>query len=580
MTKKDKLIIARSGLLAKTILCTSITLAMGSPAWSNEQPPTPETAIPHADLGRLKDIRLLTSAKDENLVFEFDRVPEVKTATLTGRRLVIQLSNIGEANWSLRERGELFEQLNVDLNGGLVELEIDLNEATHRLSQSGKRLFLRLSPPKVTVPESVAEPVSIPVPQVISQSVVDLNDSTVIELTFDQVISGQLEHFSLQQPARQVLDIQADLSGLDVGSLLAQTKRVRGIESAKSDGKTRLVLLLNDQYSVEQTAQDNRLTIKVLGPMPFKADSANLTVAVKPSSPLVDMLDRVKETVSSKPNPILKSMTTGVDENGFEVINLQFDSDNVQAKSTVIGNQLRVLIQDAVFSENLGESVTTKDGKHYSNVSLSQATQSANLKLNLENATYELRQQEKLFQVVLKPESTVEQPLAAGGARTNYGVPEQLKEFNGTPQYFGKPTSLNLKEVDIKKVMQIFADFTDMNLVLSDGVTGNVSVFLRDVPWDQALDIVMRSKGLVARHSGKVILVSTAEEAEAQRTQPSVGAITDELEPLVSRGFLISYQKTENLVAMLKDETSKLLSSRGNVIADERTSQLFVEDTP
>jgi type IV pilus assembly protein PilQ len=128
--------------------------------------------------------------------------------------------------------------------------------------------------------------------------------------------------------------------------------------------------------------------------------------------------------------------------------------------------------------------------------------------------------------------------------------------------------------------MQVFADFTKMNLVLSDSVKGNVSVFLKDVPWDQALDIVMRSKGLVSSQSGNVLLVSTPADVSNDKSQAANRQAQDDMEPLVSRSFQVSYQKTADLVALIKSEDSKLLSSRGTLISDERTSQVFVQDTP
>jgi type IV pilus assembly protein PilQ len=147
-------------------------------------------------------------------------------------------------------------------------------------------------------------------------------------------------------------------------------------------------------------------------------------------------------------------------------------------------------------------------------------------------------------------------------------------------RYNGRPISLDFKDADIRTVMQVFADFTKMNLVLSDSVQGNVTVFLKDVPWDQALDIVMRSKGLVSSQSGNVLLVSTPSDVGNDQFQTANRRAQDEMEPLLSKVFQISYQKTADLVTLIKSEDSKLLSARGTLISDERTSQIFVQDTP
>ncbi len=144
----------------------------------------------------------------------------------------------------------------------------------------------------------------------------------------------------------------------------------------------------------------------------------------------------------------------------------------------------------------------------------------------------------------------------------------------------GRPITLDFKDADIRTVMQVFADFTKMNLVLSDSVKGKVTVFLKDVPWDQALDIVMRSKGLVSSQSGNVLLVSTPADVVNDQFQTANRRAQDEMEPLASKVFQVSYQKTADLVALIKSEDSKLLSTRGTLISDERTSQIFVQDTP
>ena len=146
--------------------------------------------------------------------------------------------------------------------------------------------------------------------------------------------------------------------------------------------------------------------------------------------------------------------------------------------------------------------------------------------------------------------------------------------------YRGKPISLNFKDTDVRTVMQVFAEFTDMNLVLSDSVKGKVTVFLDAVPWDQALEIVLKSKNLIARKSGNVLLVSPQEELAAATAQAQVAQSSDDLDPLIQRSFQVSYQKTTYLQDMIGKKESRLLSSRGSVISDERTSQIFVEDTP
>lgn len=553
--------------------------------------PTPEVATNQADVsGLLKDVRLLTIGTEESLVFEFDQTPQVTESVLTNDTLKISVSNISRANSITTQGGKLFSTLRANESGGGLALEVDLEDATHRVMLVGNRLVVAMKSAQVIEPPvnnsiASAEPKTSllqGVATLLDQKITEDVDNTTLELIFDRPVDARVESFSLAKPPRQVLDFKANLSALNVNELLGQTDRLKSVEVVENGDVSRVILNLGDQYEVQQSAQADKVTIQIKGPKPFQADSMKVAGAVKPGSALSEILADTKEAVEPLPSPKLVSLTAGVEDTGADLITMEFDSEKLQAKTTLVGNQLRLLVQGATYSDELGEEVSVKDGRYYAKARLQQASQSINLKVNLSGGKHKIRQQGKLLQVVITPDSSASQNLAyvPGGVRTNYGVPETTREFEAAPQYYGQPISLNLKEVDIKKVMQLFADFTEMNLVLSDGVTGKVSVHLNDVPWDQALDIVMRSKGLVARHSGKVLLVTTAEEAKAQREQPSVTEITDELEPLVSRSFLISYQKTADLVAILKDETANLLSRRGNVISDERTSQLFVEDTP
>jgi type IV pilus assembly protein PilQ len=147
-------------------------------------------------------------------------------------------------------------------------------------------------------------------------------------------------------------------------------------------------------------------------------------------------------------------------------------------------------------------------------------------------------------------------------------------------RYVGRPISLDFSNADIRTVLQVFADFTKMNLVVSDSVQGRLTVHLKDVPWDQALEIVMRSKGLVSSRSGNVLLVSSQTDASSEQLEVATRRAKDDMEPLVSKTFVVSYQKTAEVVNLLKAKDSKLLSSRGTILSDERTSQIFIEDTP
>ncbi|WP_324778205.1 temperature dependent type IV pilus secretin PilQ, partial [Ralstonia pickettii] len=163
------------------------------------------------------------------------------------------------------------------------------------------------------------------------------------------------------------------------------------------------------------------------------------------------------------------------------------------------------------------------------------------------------------------------------------------------PGYRGERLSLNFQNIDVRSLLQVFADFTNLNIVTSDSVTGTLSLRLKDVPWDQALQIVLDSKGLASRRNGNVLWVAprgelaTKEKAELESQQQ-----VTELEPLRSQVFRLNYQSAGDVRNMLLGAgaaggaggvaggvaTSRILSKRGSLTADTRTNQLFVSDIP
>ena len=146
--------------------------------------------------------------------------------------------------------------------------------------------------------------------------------------------------------------------------------------------------------------------------------------------------------------------------------------------------------------------------------------------------------------------------------------------------YSGEELSLNFQDIEIRSVLQLLADFTDMNIVVSDNVDGKLTLRLKNVPWDQALDIILRTKGLDKRQSGNVIMVAPATEIAAQETaerEAAQQAIA--LEPLRTEFVQVNYAKANAVAAILKSETGGVLSERGNVTIDDRTNTILVNDT-
>jgi len=148
-------------------------------------------------------------------------------------------------------------------------------------------------------------------------------------------------------------------------------------------------------------------------------------------------------------------------------------------------------------------------------------------------------------------------------------------------RYTGEKLSLNFQNVEVRAVLNVIADFTDLNVITSDTVAGSITLRLKDVPWDQALDIILQTRGLDMRKSGNVIWIAPRDElATREKLALESQSQISELEQTRTESFQINYQKAADVQKLLSDATQRILSKRGSAVVDTRTNQLFVQDTP
>jgi type IV pilus assembly protein PilQ len=146
--------------------------------------------------------------------------------------------------------------------------------------------------------------------------------------------------------------------------------------------------------------------------------------------------------------------------------------------------------------------------------------------------------------------------------------------------YVGERLSLNFQDIEVRSVLQLIADFTGINIVVSDTVSGSLTLRLKNVPWDQALDIILKTKGLGKRQTGNVMLIAPSEEIAArEKLELESQKQIEELEPLYSEFIQVNYAKASEIAALLVSEETSLLSDRGKATIDERTNTLLVQDT-
>ncbi|UTH75278.1 type IV pilus secretin PilQ [Chromobacterium sp. IIBBL 290-4] len=156
---------------------------------------------------------------------------------------------------------------------------------------------------------------------------------------------------------------------------------------------------------------------------------------------------------------------------------------------------------------------------------------------------------------------------------------------NGKPQYKGDKLSLNFQNIEVRTVLQVIAEFTGLNIVTSDSVSGNITLRLKDVPWDQALDLILQTKGLDQRRNGNIIQIAPRDELLARDKQVQEARLQlSTLEPLRSETFVLRYRSAEDFKKVLNGENTagkkdSLLSERGSVLIDPKTNTLIINDT-
>ena len=147
--------------------------------------------------------------------------------------------------------------------------------------------------------------------------------------------------------------------------------------------------------------------------------------------------------------------------------------------------------------------------------------------------------------------------------------------------YTGEKLSLNFQNIEVRAVLQVIADFTSLNIITSDTVSGNLTLRLKDVPWDQALEIILQAKGLDMRKTGNVIWIAPRDElATKEKLALESRLQISELEPLRMESFQLNYEKAVDFQKIITDSNQRILSKRGSAVVDPRTNQIFVQDTP
>ena len=379
-----------------------------------------------------------------------------------------------------------------------------------------------------------------------------------VRLDFSEAPPADYSAYTIEEPARIAIDFPGTKSGLDQKRFSLPFGNATGVLVLEAGDKTRLVLNFIKLVPYEAVISGNQLVLQV-----GQDSSGGYTKATPPSNVLESQMEPVVEArsqltdlqfrraESGEGRLILQLSDPSVDVNVFSEggkINLEF------LATTVPGGLLRRFdVTDFATPVNSIEVTTTERGTR--------------LLLEAEGTyDYLAYQTGKEYILSVKPLSDDEKKA-------------RLNEFT----YVGERISLNFQDIEVRAVLQLIADFTDLNLVASDTVSGNITLRLQNVPWDQALELVLRTKGLDSRRIGNVLMVAPAVEiAERERQEIESNKQIAELAPLQSEFIRIRYAKASEVVNLFEagsEEGGSLVSDRGSVVVDERTNSIIITDT-
>lgn len=276
------------------------------------------------------------------------------------------------------------------------------------------------------------------------------------------------------------------------------------------------------------------------------------------------LLDPYEETEAGF-NNILTNIDFTRAKNNTAVTLVTFENDKVSPQLVESQGQLTVTLPGvALAEEQFVELDVTQFGTAVTHIESFQDEESARLVIDYVDPVFARHTMtEDGLRIEIEPMSEEEQ-----------------EALNGKSKYTGKPISLDFQDVPVRQVLQIIAQVNDFNLVTTDTVTGNVTIQLSGVPWDQALDMILRIKGLDKRLDGNILLVAPSEEMAARETQQLQSEQqVKQLAPMQTANITVNYAKAQEMAAILKSESGGILSDRGSVSVDERTNTLLVRDT-
>lgn len=384
-------------------------------------------------------------------------------------------------------------------------------------------------------------------------------DKTEIRLIFDGV-PPEPTGYTIEQPARIVLDMPGVVSALDEKHHNLGIGNARRVSIISTKDRTRAIVNLTRLVSYETEIRGNTLYL-VVG-----ADST----AGLPAQPEFAAADDRSPTQRTVTDSQVLDIDFRRGEEGEGRIIVKLSNPKVPVNVTSDGGRIKVEIRNTVLPKNLQRRLDVTDfATPVQLVDTIQEGSSVTLTVTaIGDYDYLAYQADDTLTINVNPLTE-----------------EEVERREDIFKYTGEKLSLNFQDIEVRSVLQLIADFTDLNLVASDTVSGRITLRLKNVPWDQALDLILKTKGLDKRQVGNVLLVAPAAEIAArEKLELENQKQISELAPLRTEFIQISYASAMELFELFSNASSEsgdqsMLSPRGSVIVDERTNSIILTDT-
>ncbi len=423
-------------------------------------------------------------------------------------------------------------------------------------------------------------------------------DRTQLELTFDGPAPTPVG-YSIENPARISLDFRDTDSLLDSRYVQIGTGNTRNAAIVSSGGRTRIVLSLSSLVPYATAVSGNTVRIvvgegaeNVLGSASSQSSSsaAQPVASVQPTSNTNGSSTTQASRTANNERSELVNVDFRRSEEGTGQVILEFSNNNARTDIIERGGSIVVELEDFDVPRELRRRLDVVDfatSVHYINVY--RDDENGIVELELDGAfDYLAYQTDNRMTIDVQTVTPAE-----AQARQEAQFP-----------YSGDRLSLSFQDIEVRNVLQLIADYVGLNLVASDSISGNITLRLQNVPWDQALDLVLKTKGLDKRQTGNVLLVGPAQEiAERERLELESQQQAEQLAPLVTEFVQINYARAADILEVLRTgaggagadsegtteeggaessqgrSASGFLSSRGSASADTRTNTLIIRDT-